>query len=520
LRKPLFRCKTKNMNPIVIFIVAVIGLGIGAFIGYLARKRWAQNRKDSIEAKIENIIAEAKTKQKDILLKAQDKSIKILEESKEEIRQKNGELSSQKKRLDKRETFFDQKLSEFENKKQELVDKAERVNGIKAEIEKIKEEQMAKLEKVAGLKKADAEKILMNNTEKMIADNLVHRIHKLEQEASEELEKKAKNLLSIAVMRCASSHAQEITSSTVALPSDEMKGRIIGREGRNIKTIEQMTGVEIIIDDTPQAITVSAFSPIRRQVAKKAIEKLILDGRIHPARIEETIEEAKKEIAIEIKKAGEETVYNLGIAGLDSKLIQVLGRLKYRTSYGQNILNHSTEVANLSALLAEELGADVATAKKAGLLHDIGKAVDHEVQGTHPEIGRDICKKFGINDEIIAAVEEHHNDHPSSLIGVIVKVADAVSGARPGARKDSYENYLQRLDELEKIATGFDGIEKAYAIQAGREVRVFVSPDEIDDLGAIKMAKDIAEKIEADLKYPGEIKVNVIREKRIVEFAR
>jgi ribonuclease Y len=299
-----------------------------------------------------------------------------------------------------------------------------------------------------------------------------------------------------------------------------MKGRIIGREGRNIRTIEQQTGVEIIIDDTPGAITLSSFSPIRRQVAKKTLEKLIFDGRIHPARIEEAIKEAKQEIAIDIKKAGENTVYEVGITGLDPKLVQILGRLKYRTSYGQNILNHSIEVANLSALLAEELGADVSIAKKGGLLHDIGKAVDHEVQGTHPEIGRDICKKFGISDEVIKPVLEHHNDKPSSLEAIIVKVADAISGARPGARKDSYENYLQRLEELEGIAKTFNGVDKVYAIQAGREVRVFVSPDEINDLDAVKLAKDVAEKIESELKYPGEIKVNVIREKRIVEFAR
>jgi len=354
----------------------------------------------------------------------------------------------------------------------------------------------------------------------MVADNLVNRIKKLESEASDELEKKAKEILSVVIERCSSSHAAETTSSTVDLPSDEMKGRIIGREGRNIKTIEQLTGVEIIIDDTPQAITLSAFSPIRRQVAKRAIEKLIFDGRIHPARIEETIKEAKRELALDIKKAGENAVYELGIAGLDPKLVQILGRLKYRTSYGQNILNHSTEVSVLSGMLAEELSANVAVAKKAGLLHDIGKAVDHEVAGTHPEIGRDICKKFNIPEEIIAPVFEHHNDKPSTLEGIIVKVADAISGAREGARKDSYENYLARLEELEKIANSFAGVEKTYAIQAGREVRVFVTPDQIDDLGAVKMAKDIAEKIENELKYPGEIKVNVIREKRITEYAR
>jgi ribonuclease Y len=342
----------------------------------------------------------------------------------------------------------------------------------------------------------------------------------LERESSEVLDKKARDLLSLAIERCASSHATEITTTTVSLPSDEMKGRIIGREGRNIKTIEQLTGTEIIVDDTPEAITVSGFSPIRRHVAKRALEKLILDGRIHPGRIEEAVEQAKKDLAIDIKKAGEEAVYELGVAGLDPKLVQILGRLKYRTSFGQNALKHSVEVAHLSALLAEELGANVTVAKKAGLLHDIGKAVDHEVTGTHPEIGKDIAKKFNLPEEIIIPIATHHEDAPPTLEAVIVKVADAISGARPGARKDTYEQYLQRLEDLEKVATSFDGIEKAYAIQAGREIRVFVAPDKIDDLAALKLAQAIAKKIEEELKYPGEIKVNVIREKRIIEYAR
>jgi ribonuclease Y len=498
--------------------LATFAFGIGG--GYWLRKSWANKRKDSVEAKIEKALVEAKAKQKEMLLQAQEKSLKVIDEAKAEARQIRQEMDGAKMRLEKRETMFDQKILDLENQKTDLADKADKINKAKEEITKIKEEQLAKLEKIAGLSKQDAEKILMDNAEKMIADNLALRIKKLEGEASDELEKKSKELLTAVIERCASSHAAETTSSTVDLPSDEMKGRIIGREGRNIKTIEQLTGVEIIIDDTPQALTLSAFSPIRRQVAKRTIEKLIFDGRIHPARIEETIKEAKQELALDIKKAGENAVFELGIAGLDPKLVQILGRLKYRTSYGQNILNHSTEVSILSGMLAQELGANVAVAKKAGLLHDIGKSVDHEVAGTHPEIGRDICKKFNVQEEIIAPVFEHHNDKPSTLEGVIVKVADSISGAREGARKDSYENYLARLEELEKIAFSFGGVEKVYAISAGREVRVFVTPDEIDDLSAVKLAKDIAEKIESELKYPGEIKVNVIREKRVVEYAR
>jgi len=507
-------------NLLVYSLLGLVFLVLGFAVGYIARKQWAKNLQDSVEGKIKRMLADAKSKEKEILLEAQDLAIKVLDDAKVDAKQLRQETELAKRRLEKREALFDQKLMDLENKKQELVDKAERVNQVKEEINRIKEEQFAKLEKIAGLTKAEAEKILLDNAEKAIADNLLHRIGKLEQEASEELEKKAKAVLSAVIERCASSHAQENTSSVVDLPTDEMKGRIIGREGRNIRTIEQLTGVEIIIDDTPQAITLSSFSPIRRQVAKIALEKLIFDGRIHPARIEETINEAKKEVATDIKKAGEAAVYEVGVAGLDPKLVQIIGRLKYRTSYGQNILNHSVEVANLSALLAEELGADVSVAKKAGLLHDIGKAVDHEVQGTHPEIGRDICKKFGLSEEIIKPVFEHHLDKPSTLEGVIVKVADAISGARPGARKDSYENYLQRLEELENIAKSFTGVEKSYAIQAGREVRVFVAPEEIDDLAAAKMAREIAEKIENELKYPGEIKVNVIREKRVTEYAR
>jgi ribonuclease Y len=351
-------------------------------------------------------------------------------------------------------------------------------------------------------------------------DDLLSRIKKLENEASETLEQKGRDLMAGAMQRLVSDYTTEITTTIVDLPNDEMKGRIIGREGRNIKVIEQLTGTEIIVDDTPNIITISGFSPIRRHIAKKTLDRLILDGRIHPTKIEAAIEESKKELALDIKKAGEDALYEVGITGLDPKLVQIIGRLKYRTSYGQNALRHSIEVAHLSALLAAELGADVTIAKKSGLLHDIGKAVDHEVQGTHPEIGRDIAKKFGLPQEIIDPIETHHDDRPRGLEAIIVKVADAISAARPGARHDTYERYLQRLEELEKIANSFSGVEKSYAIQAGREVRVFVMPEEIDDLTAHNLAGEIAKKIEQELKYPGEIKVNVIREMRVTEYAR
>lgn len=501
-------------------VVIVIAFPASLVAGYYLRKFFAAKQKDTIEAKLEKSLLEAKNKEQDILLKAKEKALAIIEDGKKELEKKGSELDRARRRIEQREGMFDQKLLEFESKKQELLDKAQKVEKIKEEIKKIKEDQYAKLEKIAEFNKEEAQKILLDNAEREMKEAIVSRMRKVQDEGAEEVEKKAREVLSLAIQRCASSHAAETTNTTVALPSDEMKGRIIGREGRNIRTIEQLIGVEIVVDDTPNAITISGFSPIRRHVAKRALEKLILDGRIHPTKIEEAIQKAKEDLAIDIKKAGEDAAYDVGVAGLDPKLVQVLGRLKYRTSYGQNVLQHSVEVAHLSALLAEELKANVAVAKKAGLLHDIGKAVDHEVQGTHPEIGRDIAKKFNLPEEIIAPILTHHDDHPPSLESIIVKVADAISGARPGARKDTYEFYLQRLEELEDVAKSFDGVEKAYAIQAGREVRVFVMPNEIDDLAAHKLACEIAKKIQAELKYPGEIKVNVIRETRVVEYAR
>jgi ribonuclease Y len=502
----------------LLWIAATLIAGTAA--GYYLRKILAKRLTGSVEEKAEKLLAETRAKQRELLLQARDKAIKVIDDAKHEEEERRQELQAAQKRLEKRESLFDQKLLDLQEKQQKLYDRANQIEKVKTEIQKIKEDQLARLEQISGLGREEAKQVLLDKTEKNIQAELVNRINKLERESSEVLDKKARDLLSLAIERCASSHATEITTTTVALPSDEMKGRIIGREGRNIKAIEQLTGTEIIVDDTPEAITVSGFSPIRRHVAKRAIEKLILDGRIHPGRIEEAVEQSKKELALDIKKAGEEAVYELGVAGLDPKLVQILGRLKYRTSFGQNALKHSVEVAHLSALLAEELGANVSVAKKAGLLHDIGKAVDHEVTGTHPEIGKDIAKKFNLPEEIIIPIAMHHEDAPPTLEAVIVKVADAISGARPGARKDTYEQYLQRLEDLEKVATSFDGIEKAYAIQAGREIRIFVSPDKVDDLAALKLAQAIAKKIEEELKYPGEIKVNVIREKRIIEYAR
>jgi len=502
-------------------VIAVLFAGLIAFfLGFYIKKLVTLNKITSAEKKAGEILTEAKDKYKDTLLKAREKALQIEEDAKKDEEARRHETQNIQKRLEGRESLFDKKLLEFEEKQQKLFEQASQLEEAKKEIFTIKQDQIAKLEKIAGLNKEEAKAVLLENTEHEIKEQLVQRLHKLENESSEVWESKAKELITTAVERCAVSHAVEITTTTVSITSDDMKGRIIGREGRNIRTIEKLTGVEIIVDDTPGVVVVSAFNPLRRQLAKMVLDKLILDGRIQPSRIEEVVESAKKDLANAVKKAGEETVYEVGVVGLDPKLVQILGRLKYRTSYGQNVLQHSIEVAHLSALLASELGANPAVARKAGLLHDIGKALDFEVVGTHPEIGADIGKKFGLTAEIIEPIRTHHDDHPTTLEGVIVKVADAISGARLGARKDSYDAYLQRLEDLENVALNFEGVEKAYAIQAGREIRIFVTPEKVDDLAAAKLARDIANDIEKELKYPGEIKVNVIRETRVEEYAR
>jgi ribonuclease Y len=507
---------------LTLILIALIAVGIpaGMVAGYFLRKSWAIREAQSVEAKAESLIAEAKNKQKELLLEAQEKSLKIIEDAKREEQTRRAELAHLQNRLETREQTFDQKLLELEQKEKITTEKQAQFEHLKEEVKKIRAEQMDRLEKISELTREQAKETVMQRTENEMKDELTHRIRKLQAESQEDLEREAKVMLSGVIQRVASSHAVETTTTVLQLPNDELKGRIIGREGRNIKALEQLTGVEIIVDDTPEAIVISGFSPIRRHLAKRALDKLIQDGRIHPGRIEEAVEQAKKELAIDIKKAGEEAAYEAGVAGLDPKLIQILGRLKYRTSYGQNVLRHSIEVALLAGMLAQEMGANVAYAKKGGLLHDIGKAVDHEVQGAHTTIGYEIMKKFGLPEEVAYIAIAHHEDAPHTLEGSIVKSADAVSGARPGARKDTYEQYVQRLEELEKVATGFEGVDKAFAIQAGREIRVFVTPEKVDDNAALKLAQDIARKIEAELKYPGEIRVIVIREKRIVEYAR
>ena len=508
------------MSELIILIVAIVALGGGFVAGYFLRKKLAQAQANSIEAKAERLLVEAKTKQQEYILDAKEKAVKIIEEAKREEKQIRQELHDEKQRLEKRETMFDQKLLEFQDNQTKLQEKIERVKQIKQEIEDLKTQEMEKLQTIANMSNEDAKMELLKMVEEESQNDLLARMMKLDREGTEKYEEKAREIIIDAIQRTASSHAAETTSSIVTLPSEEMKGRIIGKEGRNIKTIEKLTGCELIIDETPESIMISCFSPIRREVARLSLEKLMSDGRIQPARIEEFVEKAKQDLAIDIKKTGEEALYKMGITGIDPKLVNIVGRLKYRTSYGQNILNHSTEVGYLSALIAAELGLDQSKAKKAGLFHDIGKAVDQETQGSHPEIGYTILKKFNMDEDICQAARDHHLDKPQSIYATVVKAADAISGARIGARKDTYEHFVARLEELEKTASGFPGIDKVYAIQAGREVRVFVKPNEIDDYAAVQLSKDIAHKIEEELQYPGEIRVTIIRETRVIEYAR
>lgn len=502
-------------------IVGALALIFGAGGGYVARSVVAKNKVNDAEKKAERIISDAEKKQKEILLEAKDEAIKITEEAKKEETERRSQILNAEKRIDKREETLDARMSDVDQKQKKLEQKSTEIKQIKQQIEQIREEQSKKLEQVANLSARDAKDALMKQVEEGMQDEVAAQVKKYKTIAKEEAKKKAKEIIGLAIERYARDQTSEMTSTSVSLPSDEMKGRIIGKEGRNIRRLEELTGVEIVVDDTPNLILVTGFNPIRRHVAKKALEYLIKDGRIHPARIEEIVQKVKVEIATDIKESGEEAVYDLGINDLHPKLVQLVGRLKFRSSYGQNVLKHSIEVANIAAMLAEELGADVAVAKRAALLHDIGKAVDHEVEGTHLEIGRNLLKKFGCSREIIHGMECHHNDYePETVEALIVNASDAISGGRVGARKDTYENYVKRLEELENLTLSFDGVEKAYAIQAGREVRVFVRSEEVTDAAATTLARDIANKIEKELTYPGEIKVNIIRETRVTEYAR
>lgn len=506
---------------LTILAVAILTLAIGAILGYWARQTIAKKQLHTAEGKASSIVEEASKKSQEILLEAKNKAVNILEESKKKEQDRENQIARYEERLEKKEESLDKKMEEIDRGRIALEKKAEEIRRIRKEADEVRKQELKRLEKIAGLSKEAAKKILLQLTEEENREYFAKKIKEMEAYGKEELEKKARDIMTQAIQKYAGSHAADATTSTVSIPSDEVKGRIIGREGRNIKALERLTGIEVIVDDTPEAIVISGFDPIRREIAKIALEKLIGDGRIHPTKIEEAVEFAKNEVSNKIREAGEAAAYDVGIVGLDPKLIHILGRLRYRTSFGQNALLHSLEVAHLSGALAAELGSDVNLAKKAGLLHDIGKAVDHEVQGTHVEIGIKILEKFGVGKDIINAMKSHHEDYPfESPESIIISAADAISASRPGARKDTLENYLKRLEELEGVANSFPEVEKTYAIQAGREIRVFVKPDKIDDLGAIKLTRAIADKIEKELKYPGEIKVNVIREVRVTEFAR
>jgi ribonuclease Y len=509
------------MELFVLLVASVIALSIGSILGYFARQSIARKQADTIETLLQKKIAQAKKTSDDLVLKAKEQADNVLTSAKREMESQRRELFNTEKVVLKRETLLGQKISEFEGKEKDFSKKVEKLREIKATLETLRQEAIDNLERISHVSKLDAKKELLDNLEKDYKKELLERMMKMEIEGVEGYEKKAKEILALAIQKCALSQAQELTTTTVSLPTDEIKGKIIGKEGRNIKTLEKLTGVEIIVDETPESVVISGFDPVRRQIAKNALEKLIQDGRIQPAKIEEMVDRAEKEISVQIKDAGERAAYDTGILDLDPKIILLLGRLRFRTSYGQNVLLHSIEVSHLSAAIASEIGANPKIAQKAGLLHDIGKAVDHQIQGSHVDIGIKILEKFKIEKEIVDAMKAHHEEYPAeTLEAKIVQAADQISGARPGARKDTLENYLKRLEDLEGIALTFSGVQKAYAIQAGRELRVFVRPEEIDDYGAKKMAKDIAGKIQEELKYPGEIKVILIRENRITEYAR
>ena len=502
-----------------------VGLLVGALVGSAFRKKIAEAKIGSAEEQakkiLEDSIREAEAKKKEILVEAKDKAIEIRDETEQDLKERRKEIAKQERRLAQKEETLDSKTDAIEKKELQLVEKNQQAEALKQKVQDVYDMQLKVLERISGITAEEAKAELLKKTESEIAHETALKISEYEARFKEEANEKARDLLSLAIQRCAADHVSEVAISVVSLPNEEMKGRIIGREGRNIRTIETLTGVELIIDDTPEVITISGFDPVRREVARLALEKLIADGRIHPARIEEMVEKAQKEVENSIKQAGEKAIFETGVHGLNPELVRLLGRLKYRTSFGQNALRHSIEVALLSGNMADEMGVDSTLAKRAGLLHDIGKALTQEAEGSHIQLGVDVAKKYKESADVIHAIEAHHNDvDPKTTVAFIVQAADAISAARPGARREDVENYIKRLQKLEEIAGGFDGVEKTFAIQAGREVRVMVKPEMIDDDKMKILAREIAQKIEGDLDYPGQIKVNVIRESRTVDYAK
>lgn len=509
------------MSIIMIILIGVGVLLLGAGIGYYLRLLVALGKRRSIEIDIKQMMVGAKEEAQRITDEAKKKSEEQLANLKEEEKKKEQELRETEKRLIKKDEFLDARQIEVNKEVEDIKAKVEEVKRVQEKVAKIEEERIMELERTAKLTEMEAKNELLKDVEKKYEEDILIKIQKLENNNEEKLDRRAKDILATSIQRLASSTASELMTTVVSIPNNEIKGKIIGKEGRNIRAFERTAGVELIVDDTPGSIIISSFDPIRRQVARLALENLILDGRIQPAKIEELVEKAKEEINKIIKEKGEQAVYECGIFNFDPRIVTIIGRLYFRTSYGQNVLQHSIEMAHIAGMIAEELGADVAIAKAGALVHDIGKALDHEVQGTHVEIGMRILQKFGADEKIITAMKSHHEDYPYETIeAVIVQTADAISGGRPGARRDSVENYLKRLQELETLVNTFPAVEKSYALQAGREIRIFVTPEKISDAETKLMARDIAMKIEQELKYPGEIKVTMIRETRIIEYAR
>ncbi len=512
-----------------IVIVAIIGMFVAFRYGYSYRRKVAEIKINSAEEEAKRIIEGAKSKavkdaentKKEKLLEAKEEIHKERNELDKEIKERRNEIQRQERRIQQKEDAIDKKTQVLEKKEEQIQAKIAEVDELKDEVEQVKKLQMSQLEKVAELTAAEAKDLILKQVEIDARHDAAVMIKVIEEQAKEEADSKARNIITGAIQRCAADHVAETTVSVVQLPNDEMKGRIIGREGRNIRSIETLTGVDLIIDDTPEAVILSGFDPVRREIARLSLEKLIVDGRIHPGRIEETVEKSRKEVEAIIKQEGEQATFDTGVHGLHPELIKILGRLKYRTSYGQNVLKHSIEVSHLAGLMAAELGTDVALAKRAGLLHDIGKAIDHEVEGSHVTIGADVAKKYKENEKVIHAIMAHHGDvEPNSCVACLVQAADTISAARTGARRENIESYIKRLQALEEIANSFTGVEKSFAIQAGREIRIMVKPDKVNDDETILLAKDIVKKIESSMEYPGQIKVNVIREMRTVEYAK